>query len=342
MVSKGRRTLKQAYKENPSPGLESFVFGDNTDTSTPLSQSQPLHDSEAAEFGSEIIVPIAKIHKTFSFTPDRKPVRYYYDQNELKEWAETDLKPNGVRTALWTRPVPNKPGEYELVAGLRRLTGCELVGITDIPIKVFNWNNDEAYAAAFDENDRRRDFSKLEELDITLNLLSKKLDMEREEVISLLYKMDNQAKGKITQNALGNENAVIVEEFFTARGLLTWQSFVATRLPLLKKPSEILQAIRSSRIDYTKAIEIAKLKNSEDRIVLLEKAINQRLSLNEVKQQVKALLTPTEEAVENFNTDLKARFKTALRRMDKAKVWTDVEKVAKLKKLLEQIEQLAI
>ncbi len=340
MVSKGRRTLKQAYKENPSPGLESFVFGDNSDSDTPPQSFQQAEIE--TEFGTEIVVPISKIHKTFSFTPDGKPVRYYYDQDELKEWAETDLKPNGVRTALWTRPVADKPGEYELVAGLRRLTGCELVGITDIPIKVFDWNDDEAYAAAFDENDRRRDFSKLEELDITLNLLSKKMDMEREDVVSLLYKMDNQFKGKTTQSVLGNEKMKIVEEFFTARGLLTWQSFVATRLPLLKKPSEILDAIRSSQIDYTKAVEISKLKSPEERQALLEKAVSQRLSLSEVKQQVKMLMSSTGKEETTSNTDLKVRFKTAMRQMDKAKVWTDTEKAAKLKKLLEQIEQLVV
>ena len=98
MASKGRRTLKQAYKENPSPGLEDFVFGDHID-----SPARSIQESEEeVEFGTEIVVPISRIHKTFSFTPDKKPVRYYYDQDQLREWAETDLKPNGVRTALWT------------------------------------------------------------------------------------------------------------------------------------------------------------------------------------------------------------------------------------------------
>jgi len=335
MASKGRRTLKQAYKENPSPGLEDFVFGDPID-----SPARSIQESEEeVEFGTEIIVPISRIHKTFSFTPDKKPVRYYYDQDKLREWAETDLKPNGVRTALWIRPMPGKLEDYELVAGLRRLTGCEIVGIKEVPVKVFDWSDDEAYAAAFDENDRRQDFSKLEELDISLNLLAKKLGMEREDVISLLYRMDNQAKGKTTQSVLGNKNAQMVEEFFTARNLLTWQSFVATRLPLLKKPPEILDAIRSSRIDYTKAVEIARLKDIEHREVLLEQTINQRLSLIEVKERVKALVTSAKNGVDQ-STDLKSRFKAALRHMDKAKVWADNEKTSKLKTLLDQIEQL--
>lgn len=333
MVSKNRRTLKQAFKETSSSELESFVFGDDSNSSTP-----PFpHPKE--EFGAEIVVPISKVHKTFSFTPNHKPVRYYYDLEELKKWAETDLRPNGVRTALWVRPMPNRLGEYELVAGVRRLTACELVGISDVPVKVFDWNDDEAYAAAFDENDRRRDFSKLEEVDVILNLLSKRLEMSQEDVVSLLYKMDNQAKGKTTQSVLGNENAGIIEDFFTARGQLTWRSFVATRLPLLRKPPEILDAIRSSQIHYTKAVEIAKLKNPENRKALLEKVIAQQLPLSEVKQQVKVLSSPAKNTA-NSDADLKSRFKSALHKIDKANAWADTEKSSKLKNLLEQIEQL--
>ena len=107
----------------------------------------------------------------------------------------------------------DKSGEYELVAGLRRLTACELVGIATVPVKVFDWNDDAAYVAAFDENDMRRDFSKLEEVDIILNLLSKKLEMPQGDVISLLYKMDNQAKKKTTQSVLGNEQAEMIATF---------------------------------------------------------------------------------------------------------------------------------
>ena len=333
MASKNRRTLKQAYQETSSPELESFVFGPDSDSveSSP-SLSEP-------EFGTEIVVPTSKIHKTFSFTPSCKPVRYYYDQDELKSWAETDLKTHGVHTALWVRPMPTKPGAYELVAGLRRLTACELVGIAKVPVKVFDWNDDEAYAAAFDENDRRRDFSKLEEVDIILNLLSKRLMMSQEGVISLLYKMDNQAKGKTTQSVLGNEKAEMIEDFFKARGQLTWRSFISTRLPLLKKPPEILEAIRTSKLHYTKAIEIAKLKDSKKRKILLEKTINQVLSLSEVKQQVKAL-SRTASDVATSDTDLKARFRLVMRKMDKVNAWADTDKSSKLKSLLGQIEQL--
>lgn len=331
MPSKNRRTLKQAYQEAPASELESFVFGADSEPPVP-----PSHSPEPEqEFEREVVVPLSKIHRTFSFTPNGKPVRYHYDQDELAKWAESDLKPNGVRTALWVRPMSGKPGEYELVAGLRRFTACELAGITNVPVKVFDWDDDAAYAAAFDENDRRRDFSKLEEVDIVLNLLSNKLKLSQADVVSLLYKMDNQAKGKTTQSVLGNEQAEIIEAFFAARGQLTWRSFVSTRLPLLKKPPEILEAIRSSQLHYTKAVEISKLKDSKSRMLLLKKAISKELSLSEVKQQVKALANTAKS-----NSDLKARFKSVIREMDKVDAWSDADKSSKLKGLLEQIEQL--
>lgn len=334
-----RRTLKQAYQEQPPTNLESFVFGGDD---AAHNQHPPTVTNEEV-FGAEIIIPTSKIHRSFSFTPNGKPLRYYYDQEELKEWGETDLKPNGVRTALWVRAIPNKPGEYELVAGLRRLTACELVGITEVPVKVFDWSDEEAYAAAFDENDRRRDFSRLEEVDNILSILCRKLEIEQDELVSLLYKMDNEAKGKTTQNVLGNPEAKIIEAFFVARGQLTWRSFVATRLPLLKKSPEILEAIRSSQIDYTKAIEIAKIKDPEARSALLKQATAQKLSLSAVKTAIKQASQVNEEtqvAAQSDQVDLKKRVKSVLRQVDKTEAWGDPKKSQRLAKLLQQIEKL--
>lgn len=339
-MTKSRRTLKQAYQEPVVSELAEFVFGNSKEKPSPDNEQE--HQDVAEEFGAEIIVHPSQIHKTFSFTPDKKPVRYYYDMEELRHWAETDLKPNGVRSPLWTRPVHGQPGQYELVAGLRRLTGCELVQITEVPIKVFDWTDAQAYAAAFDENDRRRNFSALEDVDITLNLLSIKLGKTREEVVSLLYRMDNAAKGKITQNILGNPDAQRVEGFFKSRDSLSWQSFVASRLPLLKKPADLLDAVRDSKIEYTKAIEIAKIKDPHERVDLLQRVIDQQLPLSAIKEQVKkkALESKSNEYLQGEQRDLKRRFQATLKRLDKSDVWASQVKADALTEILARLEQL--
>ena len=63
----------------------------------------------------------------------------------------------------------------------------------------------------------------------------------------------NEAKGRATHNVMGKPEAVLVEETFNALARGGWQSFVANRLPLLKLPGEVLEAIRSGRLDCTKA-----------------------------------------------------------------------------------------
>jgi len=75
-----------------------------------------------------------------------------------------------------------------------------------------------------------------------------------EGVVALLYRMDNEVKGKATHNVMGKPEAVLVEETFNALARGSWQSFVANRLPLLKLPGEVLEAIRSGRLDCTKAL----------------------------------------------------------------------------------------
>ena len=44
-------------------------------------------------------------------------------------------------------------------------------------------------------------------------------------MISLLHRMQNEAKGKVTQNVLGNNEAQIVKSVFDGLGILSWESF---------------------------------------------------------------------------------------------------------------------
>jgi ParB family chromosome partitioning protein len=50
---------------------------------------------------------------------------------------------------------------------------------------------------------------------------------------------------------------------------MNWQSFVRNRLPRLNLHKEILSALRSGKIAYTKAVIIAKVKDEQARASLL-------------------------------------------------------------------------
>lgn len=320
-----RRKLKDAIAENEEL---SFVFG----------QAVAQKITQVAQETKEQLIPCLNILCTFTFVPDGKPVRHYYDLNELKQWAFNDIEPNGIRSPLWVRPHPDQVGKYELVAGLRRFKAAEIIGIETVPVKVFNWDNRTAFQAAISENANRRDFSALEELDNTLRLLEIQLGYESEEVISLLYSMNNAAKGTTNQNVLVSQEAELVKQVFDAFGRITWQSFVTTRLPLLKKPQEILDGIRHGKIQYTKGVLIASLKDAEGRQKLLTEVIHDNLTLSEIKQRLQAI---NSKLVPSTSANLKQRLIQTVQLAKKDKtLWSNPDKIEQLEQLLSQLETI--
>jgi ParB family chromosome partitioning protein len=312
----------------------SFVFGQ----ATPQKVAQLVQETKEQEISYQ------KIVCSFSFVPDNKPVRHYYDPEELQQWAEHDIKPNGIRSPLWLRPHPYYPDKYELVAGLRRFKAAGILGLATVPGKVFDWDDRTAFQAAISENSNRRDFSALEELDNTLRLLEIQLGCDSEEVISLLYRMNNAAKGTTNQNVLVSEEAQCVQQIFDAFSRITWQSFVATRLPLLKKPPEILEKIRSGEVHYTKGILIASVKDTQTRRQLLQEAVHSSLSVSEIKQQVQAFKQIDSAGgveAESEAVSLKYRLTQTVQQAKKNRtLWGDRDKTRKLEKLVEQLELL--
>jgi ParB family chromosome partitioning protein len=307
----------------------SFVFG----------QAPAQKIVQTVQLTQEQLIERKAIVCTFTFVPDSKPVRHYYDPQELEQWAWNDISKNGILSPVWVRPDSNQLGKYELIAGLRRLKAAEIVGLEKIPAKVFDWDDQTAFCAAISENTNRRDFSALEELDNIVRLLEIQLGYDTEEVVSFLYRMNNATKGTTNQNVLVSQEAEIVQQVFDSFGRITWQSFVATRLPLSKKPPEILNAIRQGKIHYTKGILIASVKDEDVRQKLLNEAISQSLSISEIKQRVKATNSCTKTL--DKSVSLKQRLSNTVQMAKKNKMlWTDPNKTQQLEQLLSQLEAI--
>ncbi|MFN9175026.1 MAG: ParB/RepB/Spo0J family partition protein [Synechocystis sp.] len=134
---------------------------------------------------------------------------------------------------------------------------------------------------------------------------------------------------------MGNSEGEKVIEVFQMVGTQTWQSFVNNRLPLLKLPVDILDVLRQGKIEYTKAKEIAKLKDDAQRAELLKKAISEGLSLNQIKQRLAALREPKE-----MNTP-QAKILNLSQQLAKEKLWEkDKSKLKKVESWLNKIEKL--
>ncbi|KAM3095564.1 ParB/RepB/Spo0J family partition protein [Phormidesmis sp. 146-35] len=314
-----RRSLKDAI--NSDSQLSEFVFGEK------------LIEQVSSET-TEQVASLSSIHRT------SLQKRRYFDQQKIEEWANTEIKANGIRSALWVRPLLNgESGEYELIAGERRYRAAQFLGLPTVPVKIFHLDDKQALLASLVENLQRQDLSPLEETEGTLDALAMELNASVEEAISLLYQMNNATKGTVNQNVLVSPEAEQVEKVFKFLGRLSWKSFVSSRLPLLKKPPEILEALRSGKIEYTKAMEISRLKNEDQRRALLDHAGEHHLSLSEIKEKVKSVQTaPSDESDDQIS--LEQRAVDTFHRAKKAKIWSDPKKQRQIEKLLAQLEAL--
>ncbi|MCX7741397.1 MAG: ParB/RepB/Spo0J family partition protein [Meiothermus sp.] len=233
--------------------------------------------AETAAPGPQNTLPLSAL------SPTPQPRRRF---EKLEELAAS-IKERGVLQPLLVRKAEG--GRYEIVAGERRYRAAELAGLTEVPVVVLEVDAATASQIALVENLQREDLNPYEETLGILALLEMKLNRGREEVISLLQRMWNETRGKVTQNVLGNAEAVQVEENFRTLGRMTWQSFVQSRLPLLSLPEDVRLALEEGALPYTAALELKKVKDARERGKLLKLA-KEGLSLRELKAQVQALL----------------------------------------------------
>jgi ParB family chromosome partitioning protein len=227
-------------------------------------------------FGTEV-VPLSVL------VPQAQPRRRFENLEALAE----SIREKGVLQPLLVRPLGD--GRYAIVAGERRYRAAKMAGLAEVPVRVLDLPEKEARLLALVENLQREDLNPYEETLGVLDLLSEELGKTREEVVALLHRMQNERRGKATQNVLGSPEAQRVEEVFRALGRMTWESFVQARLPLLGLPEDLRAALEEGTLPYTAALELKKVKDPEARARLLEEA-RAGLSLRELKAKVREVL----------------------------------------------------
>jgi ParB family transcriptional regulator, chromosome partitioning protein len=231
-------------------------------------------------------------------------------------------------------------GQYELVAGERRLISAVEAGVATVPVLVMDLSDRDARRLALAENLLREDLNALEETFAVLNLLCVELGVDStEEVKSMLYSLSNTGKGhKSTDNVIGNsEHQSIIDRVLAANlRAMNMESFIRNRLPLLDLPDDVSEAIMTG-LEYTKATAIARVEDPSQRADLLRCATEDGMPLTEVRKQIKAL-DPSIKA----DPTPKDRVSTTLSKVRKLKVWEDGEKWAKVEHLLAQLDELLV
>ena len=218
-----------------------------------------------------------------ALVPSPQPRRRFENLEALAE----SIREKGVLQPLLVRPLGD--GRYAIVAGERRYRAAKMAGLAEVPVRVLDLPEKEARLLALVENLQREDLNPYEETLGVLELLSEELGKTREEVVALLHRMRDEARGRVPRNVSGSPEARKVEEVFRALARMTWESFVRTRLPLLGLPEDLRAALEEGAIPYTAALELKKVKDLEARARLLEEAKG-GLSLRELRARVREVL----------------------------------------------------
>lgn len=279
--------------------------------------------------------------------PPQQP-RRYFDETAMKKLG-LSIQQHGILQPLLVRPLST--GGYELVAGERRYRAATELKLKEVPVVIRELNNQEAIQLALIENLQREDLNPIEETEGILQLLCVRLAITVDEVISQLYRLNNEVTGLVNHNVMVNsdertnhnvmvnsQEAIVIQEVFESLGRMGWESFVKNRLPLLKLPQEILEALRSGKLAYTKALALARVKDESARNQLLSEAIVQNFSLGQIKERVKLLQTQSPSG--SSPESLPQRLKTAYQQIKKSKVWEDPKKRRQLEQLLARLEAL--
>jgi ParB family chromosome partitioning protein len=261
--------------------------------------------------------------------------RRYFDPEKLNQLTES-IKQHGILEPLLVRL--GAQGKYELIAGERRYKAATTLGLTEVPVVIRDFNDQEALQVALIENLQREDLNPIEETEGILELAAIRLQQNTEYVIALLHQAAHPERNSV-DNVIHTEEWKVLQEVFGVVGRFTPESFRTNRLPLLNLPINVLNALREGRIAYTKARAIAQVKDEVQRSELLKAAIQEDLSLTQIKERVVAIKAKANKDVDPVPS-LKTRFESVYRCVKKSKIWDNPTKQKTLEKLLETLENL--
>lgn len=214
---------KKAYDENDNVTIKEVVQRDRKLDEVPVSAVEPNPDQPRTNFNKE----------------------------ELEELASS-IQKDGLLQPILVRSVGEK---YQIIAGERRWQACKTIGMSTIPVRVKEANDDQALELALIENIQRSDLNPIEEAYGYRRL------MERQ---------------NLTQSEV-------------AQAVSKGRSTVANALRLLELPEEAQQMLFEDKISAGHARAILSIPTKDGRQKLTDKMLDEKISVREAEMMARLL-----------------------------------------------------
>ena len=205
--------------------------------------------------------------------PNRFQPRIKFNEDAIVELSKS-IKEHGVIQPIVVRPIGDK---FEIIAGERRYKASCMAGLKTIPSIITDLNDKDSAEVALIENVQRENLTPIEEA----ISYKKILDM-----------------GYITQDALATK-------------LGKTQSTVANKLRLLNLDDEVQEALLNEKISERHARSILKLSDKSKQREILNKIINERLTVRRTDEEIEKILSgsPIDSPVETPQKEPENKFK---------------------------------
>jgi ParB family chromosome partitioning protein len=200
-------------------------------------------------------------------SPNPHQPRKDFSPERLQELAEP-IKQHGI-----IQPVvlTENGGQYEIIAGERRLQAAKLAGLSKVPAVVREASDQQKLELAIIENIQRHDLNPVEEAKAYLKL-AQEFGLKQEEVADKVGKS---------------------------------RSSVANKTRLLSLPIEIQKALIEGKITEGHAKAILAIDNPEKQRALFELILKNSLTVRQAENKTKEISVRTHKRVINLDPEIK-------------------------------------
>ena len=206
----------------------------------------PLQKKGIFESGRVLFLPLDSIH------PNPSQPRRTFAQPELEELAGS-IRELGVLQPLTVR---RRDGQWELVAGERRLRAARMAGLDAVPCLSIQADSQSSSLLALVENLQRRDLDFWEEA-LALRCLIDTYQISQEDV---------------------------------ARRIGKSQSAVANKLRLLRLPPDVLELLRDHGAAERHARALLRLKSEHQQLDAARRIVSENLTVAQTEALVEGML----------------------------------------------------
>lgn len=183
--------------------------------------------------------------------PNRFQPRLTFDENALRDLASS-IKEHGIIQPLVLRKLSED--KFEIIAGERRYKAAQIAGLENVPAIIANLDDNASAEVALVENLQRKDLSPIE-------------------------------KAKSYEKLLNRGNTQ--EELAKKMGVS--QSSIANTIRLLNLEPETQDALMKEKISERHARSLLQIKDHDKQIEMLNKIINERLTVRQLDEQIKKM-----------------------------------------------------